>query len=209
MTAIDLLYKILDYNYLWNHADRNNSKPSQSRLLQIEKLLIGFQISKSNANPEVKMLYSILNEKKTLTRAEYINTLTDLSYFSSGEFINDRPSYYYDDVLFKITSTLNFIHPDWVSFIDERPVDLKILFSDLFGFRQEIYRIAYPNQGMLEGFSAGLEYSFYLQKRLKEIITAHLTEIDETLCLLIDPQKRDITKEEIDWSQNASSSYAL
>ena len=199
MTAIDLLYKVLDYYYLWNSAERVDSKPSQSRLLQIEKLLKGFKISKSYVNPQIKMLYSILGQKKALSRTEYLNTLTNLNYFSSGEFINDRPRDYYNDILFKITSTLKLVHPDWINLIDERPVDLKWLFSNLLQFRQEVYKVTYPHGGMLEGFSAGLEFSFYLQKKFNDSITSNLTEIDETLCLLIDPEKKNVTKEEIEY----------
>ena len=45
---------------------------------------------------------------------------------------------------------------------------------------------------MLEGFSAGLHYSFHLQHKLKAIITNNLNDIDETLWLIMDPTKRDI-----------------
>jgi hypothetical protein len=201
MTAIDLLHKVLDYYYLWSSPERVNSKPARSRLVQIERLLKGFEISKSNVNPAVKMIYSFLGQKKALTRAEYIKSQTNLIYFSSGEFINDRPKEDYNHLLLKITSALKSTHPEWGTLIDENRVDLRWLFNNLLQFRQGIYNIAYPHGGMLEGFSTGLEYSFYLQKRFKEIVLSNLAEIDETLCLLIDPAKRSINKEDIDYPQ--------
>jgi hypothetical protein len=201
MTAIDLLHKILDYYRFWNSPENVNSKPSQSRMLQIETLLKGFGISKSNLNPGYKMLYSFSGEEKTLTRAEFIKTQTNLSYFSSGEFINDRPKDDYSHLLLQITSVIKTIHPEWSNLIDEKPVNLSWLFSNLLQFRQGIYNIAYPDGGMLEGFSTGLEYSFYLQKKFKEIILSNLSEIDETLSLLIDPGEKNINKEDIDYPE--------
>lgn len=51
--------------------------------------------------------------------------------------------------------------------------------------------MTYPNGGMLEGFSAGLQYSFYLQHQLKEIINNNVSEIDETLWLILDPKNEN------------------
>ena len=48
---------------------------------------------------------------------------------------------------------------------------------------------------MDDGFSVGLVYSKYLQSELKKIILDNIEEIDETLWLIIDPQKREIDLE--------------
>ena len=45
---------------------------------------------------------------------------------------------------------------------------------------------------MLEGFSVGLFYSQELQNQLKELIRANLSDIDDTLWLLLDPARRDV-----------------
>ncbi|MCK8523497.1 hypothetical protein M0D21_18080 [Aquimarina sp. D1M17] len=45
---------------------------------------------------------------------------------------------------------------------------------------------------MDEGFAVGLIYSKYLQSELKKTINENLNKIDETLWLIIDPQKREI-----------------
>ncbi len=199
MTASDLLHKVLDYYHLWNSPQRKNSKPSQSRLLQIEKLLKAFDISPNNVNPGIKMLYSVFGQNKALSRIEYVKTLSNLSYFSSGHFLVDKPESSYTEIELKIKSTLKSLRPALSDLIDGKPMNLEWLFNDLFRFRQEVYKLTYPNPGMLEGFVPGLEYSFYLQGKLKESIIANAKEIDELLCSLIDPQNKTINKDDIDY----------
>ena len=76
--------------------------------------------------------------------------------------------------------------------INLRHADIVWLFNNLFIFRQQVYKLTYPNGGMLEGFSTGLHYSKYLQHKLKTIISDNFNEIDETLWLILDPTKRQI-----------------
>jgi hypothetical protein len=71
------------------------------------------------------------------------------------------------------------------------------LFSDLFNYRRRAYEFAYPPGAMMEGYSVGLYYSFYLQHKLTAAIQSNLEEIDEVLWMLIDPQKRDIPLAEL------------
>ena len=50
---------------------------------------------------------------------------------------------------------------------------------------------------MFEGFEVGLLYRLHLQKQLQEVTKNNLSDIDEALCLILDPQKRVFTNEEI------------
>lgn len=199
MTAIDLLYKVLDYNYCWSSSDTKNSKPAKIRLSQIEILSEAFGLTKNNVNPLIQIKYSFLGNKEKLNRSQKLNKLTNLEYLLSGEFLYDREKEANKELSDKVLSKISTLYPELEEHIIKRSVDITWLFSNLLQFRQEIYNVSYPNEGMLEGFSAGLYYSFYLQGQLKEIIKNNLQEIDETLWLILDPLKRTINKEEINY----------
>lgn len=192
MTAKDLLNKILDYQYLWTLPQNKNSKPAKLRLEQIEALLDAFGLTKKYVNPLVQIKYSIVGNKEGLDRARHLNKLTNLEYLLHGEFLHDREKDANAELSKKIIETTATLYPDMTEHINRRPVDIGWLFNNLLIFRQEVYKLTYPNGGMLEGFSAGLHYSFHLQHKLKAIITDNLNEIDETLWLILDPNKRDI-----------------
>ena len=64
MTVRDLLYKILEYNYLWVLPQNINSKPAKVRLSQIEILLDAFGLSKKYVNPLMLHLKYITNKEK-------------------------------------------------------------------------------------------------------------------------------------------------
>ncbi|WP_276501832.1 hypothetical protein [Terrimonas pollutisoli] len=199
MTAKDLLNKILDYNYLWLSPNRKNSIPAKIRLSQIEALQEAFGLTKKYVNPLVQIKYSFTGNKDKLDRAKHLNKLTNLEYLLNGEFLYDREKVANKELSEKIATRITSLYPDLTEYIHQKPVDIGWLFNDLLNFRQEIYKITYPNDGMLEGFSAGLHYSFYLQRQLKEIINNNLSEIDETLWLILDPTKRELSKKEINY----------
>ncbi len=192
MTAKDLLYKILDYQYLWTLPQNKNSKPAKLRLEQIESLLDAFGLTKKYVNPLVQIKYSMLGDKQGIDRASHLNKLTNLEYLLHGEFLHDRENDANAELSKKIIETITSLNPDLTKHINRRPVDIGWLFNNLLIYRQEVFKLTYPNGGMLEGFSAGLYYSFYLQHKLKLIISDNLNEIDDTLCAILDPAKRDI-----------------
>ncbi len=194
MTAKDLLYKILDYQYLWTLPHNKNSKPANLRLEQIESLLDAFGLAKKNVNLLVQIKYSIAGDEQSLDRAKQLKKLTNLDYLVQGEFLYDREDNENAVLSEKVRATIISLYPNMTAHINERPVNISWLYNNLFRFRQEIYKLTYPNGGMTEGFSAGLYYSFYLQNKLKTLITDNLNEIDETLWLILDPTKRDIDK---------------
>ncbi|HLP14536.1 MAG TPA: hypothetical protein VK177_21575 [Flavobacteriales bacterium] len=192
MTAKELVYKILDYQYLWTLPQNKNSKPAKLRLAQIESLLEAFGLTKKYVNPLVQIKYFAGGDKQGLDRARQLNKITNLEYLLRGEFLRDREKDANAELSIKVNETINSLYPDMTEHINRRPVDIGWLFNNLFNFRQEVYKLTYPDAGMVEGFSAGLHYSFYLKHKLKTLITDNLHEIDETLWLILDPTKRDI-----------------
>lgn len=199
MTAKDLLYKILDYNYLWSLPNRKNSKPATVRLSQIESLQDAFGLSKKYINPLTQLKYVVTGSGQKLNRAQHLNKLTNLEYLLRGEFLHERQHDANKELSDIIRTTLISIHPGLRDHINEKPADIGWLFNNLLHFRQDVYKLTYPNEGMLEGYSNGLHYSFYLQHKLKKTIQDNLTEIDETLWLILDPEKREISIEEINY----------
>ena len=192
MTAKDLLYKILDYQYLWTLPQNKNSKPVKLRLEQIESLLDAFGLTKKYVNPLVQIKYFVGGNKQGLDRARQLNKITNLEYLLHGEFLRDREKDANAELSKKIIDTITSLYPYMIEHINRRLVDIGWLFNNLFNFRQEVYKLTYPDGGMDEGFSAGLHYSFYLKQKLKTLITDNLHEIDETLWLILDPTKRNI-----------------
>ncbi|NVK65032.1 MAG: hypothetical protein HWE22_10620 [Flavobacteriales bacterium] len=197
MTAKDLLYKVLDYNYLWNRDDLINDKPSVIRRQQIESLLEAFELSKKYINPLVQIKYSISGKREELTRTKQLNKLTNLQYLMQGEFLYDREytenQELTDRALKKIKELYKHLPEDRM----KRQVDIGWMFNSLLIFRQDIYKTAYPNGGMVEGFSVGLIYSHYLQAKLKEVINDNLDDIDNTLSLILDPKQREFDVDEL------------
>ncbi len=192
MTAKDLLYKILDYKYLWSSPDRINEKPSKLRIAQIDSLQDAFGLSKKYVNPLVQIKYWTGGQKEKLTRSIHLNKLSNLDYLLQGEFLHDRAIEKNKDLnqisTKKIKELFKSLPDEWIN----KPLDIGWLFNDLFNFRLGLYKVAYPTEGMLEGFSVGLHYSKYLQSEIKKVINDNLGQIDETLWMILDPEKRNI-----------------
>jgi hypothetical protein len=201
MTAKDLLYKILDYNYLWNTPYRINSNPAKVRLFQIEQLLDVFGLSKKFVNPSVQITYSNGDCNKEIERSKHLSKLTNLQYFMQGEFLFDREADANNELKEIALNKVKEIFHHLPERFFERRVDIGWMFNNLMGFRQEIYKVIYPDGGMSEGFSIGLHYSKYLQHQLKDVIRKHLSEIDNTLWLIMDPEKRDFRNEDIGFNE--------
>ncbi|MCL9805756.1 hypothetical protein NAT51_12465 [Flavobacterium amniphilum] len=197
MTAKDLLHKILEYQHSWEDPHVKDSKPARLRLEQIESLLDAFGLSKKYINLQVQVQYFIGGRKEELSRARYLNEMNNLEYLTGGEFLKDREEHCNAELSQKIIETVTALHPGMEEYITERRLHIHWLFNNLLHFRRDVYKVTYPVGGMLEGFVAGLEYSFYLQNKLKAIITDNLDEIDETLWLILDPAQRDIEMDEL------------
>lgn len=193
MTAKDLLHKYLNYDYLWRiHSE---DEPSKIRLQQLNILFEAFNISTKNAVPS-QVNYLSVGTDDIMNRKDYIAELTDLEYFTLGEFLNDRPYATNKKVVKMATSAMGEIKERTIEGF-KNEIHITWLFSSLLEYRSDAYRFAYPPSGMMEGYSVGLYYSFYLQHKLTASMQPGLEEIDEVLWLLIDPQKRDIPLAEL------------
>ena len=153
LTAKDLLYKALDYDWFWNSSRMKDSKPSKARKSQLDKLLKGFGITKKNArvqsqfpkeaneNHQLVTVYWTSRNRKSMDRLKYIKTLTDFKYFTNGEFIADFDRAKYDDLIDQIILTTKAILPEQSKVIDKQRINLVQLFSDLYNFRLSVHHL--------------------------------------------------------------------
>lgn len=181
LTAHDLLIKLVDYMYLWSSKDRWHSLPSVTRRAQILSIQKALGLT-----------------DQTGGYAQNLSDQTD--YLVRGEFIRKRNAEANKEITDRVTTWLNATSPHLMDLIaDGRRVDIQWLFNNLLHYRKDIYIITNSTSALDEGFSAGFSYSQYLQYNLNEIIKSNLSHIDETLCLILDPERRSFTKAEINY----------
>lgn len=213
LTAKDLLYKAIDYDGFWNSSKRmRDSEPAKARKLQLESLLKAFNILKENAKNAsqiprqisskkiiIKTIYSTSSNPNHTERLEYIKTLNNLQYFTYGEFLGDVDRLKYKDFLNHIISVSKINSPAQIKNIEINSINLVRLFCSLFNIRKIIYHTLESNYiyQPRNGFSVEEEYPNYLNHLFVNRIPHNLAEIDEALCLLIDPEKKSFNEHEI------------
>ena len=183
MTAKDLLHKVLEYLHGWSNV---NDKPATVRLVQIHAMQKAFGLAKKSGSSFIP--FRLFMRGATDDHAA-------LSYLVEGGFLNDRSQAENKIIAERVKAKIQELYPWAPEDNITRPHDIKWLYNNLFNYRRDIYAVTSPDGGMLEGFSGGLYYSFYLKSKLKSVIKENLEEIDETLWLLLDPLKRYIDKE--------------
>jgi hypothetical protein len=204
MTALDLLYKILDFRNWEGSFERYHlnaladKKPSFVRLQQIECLLAAFQLTKEYINPSLQIFYG--NQKTS--RKEELSKLSNLQYFLNGEFIKDRE--YQNNNQELIYTTLEVAKR--LTYLDakyfKKEVHIGWLFNSLITYRTEIHRFTQKPKFFDEGFEVGAYYAMYLKTELSKDLIKNLQEIDQTLSLIIDPIQRIFSLEELQSKYN-------
>jgi len=214
ITAKDLLYKALDFDGFWNNSKQiMKSTPSKYRQQQLDKLLKGFDISKGNAKSETQVptlgnfitqtIYSTTTHPTSMSRLEYIETLTNFKYFTTGEFIADANRDKYQFVIVKVISSIKNIFPEQSEVIEKQPLNLVQLFRNLYNCRLGLHHsinFQYKwETKMRKEFSTEYDYSLHLQGNFIKSLETNFAEIDEIICLLIDPTKRTLSEKELDY----------
>ena len=214
LTAKDLLYKSLDYDGFWNSSKKMlQSQPSLCRKAQLDILLKAFGIQKKNAKALSQLPYSAAEGKevfsvyagsgryKAMKRMQYIKTLTDFKYFSTGEFLADLDEKVYLDLQGEIAAAAKAIFPAQAATIAGQPVNLTHLFSILYNFRLSVHLMFMHSFGrkMHGQFSLEEDYGLHLRTKFVQSMNGNLSEIDETLCILIDQEQKSFTELELDF----------
>ncbi len=216
LTAKNLLYKALDYDGFWNSSKRmRDSEPSKARKRQLDSLLHAFQISKKNAKSSSQIqartteknvvwetIYSTSKSKKSLGRLEYIKTINDFQYLTYGEFLADIDREKYRDTLQHIVTLVETIFPDETKIIDQNSINLVSLFRNLYSFRHLAYNTfetSFLKLARSQDFLSEEEYCYFYKQAFIRKIPENFTEIDELLCILIDPEKRSFTESEVNY----------
>lgn len=213
LTAKDLLYKALDYDGFWNSSKRmRDSESSKARKLQLDSLLHAFQISKKNAkntsqvpartnkkNIVTKTFYSSSKSHKSLERLDYIKTLNDFQYLTFGEFIADIDREKYQNTLKHIVSLIKSVFPNETKIVEQNSINLVRLFHSLYSFRHIAYNTfetSFLKPTRIQDFLIEEEYSYFIKQKFIKKLPDNFTEIDELLCVLIDPEKKSFTEVE-------------
>ena len=214
LTAKDLLLKTLDYDGYWNTSKQmENSKPAKARKLELDILLDGFGITTKNAHALSQAstvnidnstrrrvtVYSSSNSSKGMNRLEYIDTLTTFQYFTSGEFIADFDRTRYKNLIEHIVSTMKTIFPEQVATIDKEPLNLVHVFSTLYNFRMHIYQMTKYifSKKMHLAFVTEDDFCLHIRKNYMTAMENNLTEVEELLSLLINPEGKELEEQEI------------
>lgn len=204
MTAKYLLLKILDYGYYWSLPENENSKAAQMRLQQIEQLLDVFELSKKHVIAITDSVITINERYNHEDRVQYLTGITNFEYIKTGEFVNDRSIKRNEEVIAKALAVAKSVYANANvadAYFTPRGGDIDLLFSDLLEFRQEIYAITNPIWRLRSGYSLGWTYADYLKKQMRQAIIDNLAEIDDTLCLILDPRKREFSNEDINFKE--------
>jgi len=178
MTIKDLLYKLLNYRYEWAAKELNDSEPARIRIAQIKLLAQAFGLF---SNEEVRKF----------AKDDYVTNNKAIEYIVLGHFLHLQS---FEKVNSSVKDKiLAFTKQHYPTIHDIKPLgfsDIRWLFNDLLIYRQKLYEVTYPFGGMLEGFSAGLYYGRSLQNKLNLTIEENISEIDDTLAMILDPEMR-------------------
>ncbi|NOQ72719.1 MAG: hypothetical protein GQ574_11985 [Crocinitomix sp.] len=179
MTAQDFLSKYLEYMTIWAPYNAD-SPPGKIRRKQLIALIQAFELDANPGNFLERIKGKFSSKKK--------DPLND---FPMGQFLYSDDLNDYREIKSKIKSFLDAHYKDIPSKYREE-MHLGWLFNNLLLFRIDVHKIAYPDKGMDEGFSGALMYSHHLKRKIKDVIQFNITEIDETLCYLMDQKNQDI-----------------
>jgi hypothetical protein len=170
MTSKDLLYKLLNYESRWGLEHQRKSEPAKVRVAQLIALLKAFDLH----NRE-------------------LNDYDAIRHVLFGRFLKEEDSLEegLKQELYRFSKRVLHI-PDDEAPRPLRKHEIKMLYEELMRFRLEVYKLSIDNYIHLEGVNIGLRYSSKLEYELNTVIQEHIVEIDETLCLLMDPQKRQL-----------------
>ncbi|MBG8552566.1 hypothetical protein [Hymenobacter guriensis] len=192
-----MLHKLLEYRRNWAARDRAQSKPATIRLAQLEALQEAFGLTKQHVNLLVRVKYSLVGQRTELNRAQYLNGLTNVDYLVQGEFLRDRPEESNLAVAERARARVRAVYGSGHEERMARPVQIGWLYNYLLNYRQDLYAVAQPEQGMLEGFAVGLLYGQELANAVKRTIQQSTAEMDEVLGLILDPSQRVVTMDQL------------
>jgi hypothetical protein len=222
ITAHDLLLKYLDYQCNWVKYKQSTTRPAQIREQQLIALLKAFGITpppatetdeptpaRESSQPTIwESFLSKLSGKKqpsddqqaqAIRRAQHMEQIAILHYFTKGTFLHQRVDTNYPGLIEQATAVVC----EKFSWVDEkdlkrlRPNQFRWMYHKLMPFREDVYSVTGPWGGMLEGFSVGYWYSHNLAEEVQKQITPLLSTIDQVLCQIIDPLGQAVTLQEL------------
>lgn len=178
MTANEFLKKYFEYKCYWSVRHGTNNKPAEIRRKQLLSVMTAFEISPVSEN--------ITDANKTF------------SFFEKGMFLkgknNEKRYTELEEKIIefadKIIDKRYSLNEDW-----KKNISYQYVFKELLSFRKEIESLYVSKGGIrLEGFGSISEhFSKYQKGKILKALKTEITEVDNVLCLLIDPEKRNFS----------------
>ena len=182
LSALTLIESIIEFARMtsgdhsdWCFKKQKDNLPRLIRLQQIEVLISVFI-------PELSGL------KDIKTKIENV---------INGEFIEQRPISYYNELLLDMEKTIKKSEQSWKKTNRWESSDLRHNFTDLLNFKMLISKLLQYNNGIME-ISYPYLYSYVGTKNvIKKIEKIADNEFDQFLSLVIDPRKNDYSLEQL------------
>lgn len=217
-TATSLIARTANFVYMVPAADRRNAQaldddpPRLYRFQQIEALLRAFNLNLTPTQLEpqiIEMLsdtrrtwYDDAGEEHNATGLEYIQRLTPFEFFFEGHFLMFRPLVEYREVILRLKPYWPFYWTDSTegALVDGLPAHeihhVQTIWEQLMQFRVEVERVIQYNSGVLMA-SDWYHCTLNATEAVCLSLWERTREIDDILAMLVDPQGRVFSREEL------------
>jgi hypothetical protein len=191
-TAHLLLQKIIEFAAMtpdkkdWHYEAIRHNPPRAIRYRQIEALMKAFLLDDGG------------QDLALITRSRYREGHdTIIEAFLSGNFIYVRNEETYAQLWEQMMQYVAKEENGLSETRDPSIAQLAFIFPKMMDYRQQLYEVMTFNSGWLEAGFASARYSIYITDAINKNLEGKEQELDQALCLFIDPKLRSYTMEEL------------
>lgn len=170
----------------WHYEAIRHNPPREVRYRQIEALMKAFLLDDDG------------QDLALITRSRFREGHdTIIAAFLSGNFINVRSEETYAQLWEQMMQYVA-AHEDGLKETRGPSNDqLAFIFPKMMRYRQKLYSVMTFNSGWLEAGFASARYSIYITDEINKNLVGKEQELDQALCVFIDPKQRSYTMEEL------------
>lgn len=193
-TAHLLLQKVIEFvamspNTTWSYEAIRDNPPRAIRYRQIEALMKAFLLD--DDGQDLALITRSRNGK---------GHDTIIGAFLSGNFIYVRNEETYAQLWEQM---MQYVAANEKGLSETRGpsiAQLAFIFPKMMDYRQQLYKLMAFNSGWLEAGFASARYSIYITEAINKNLEGKEQELDQALCMFIDPKQRSYTMEELEKS---------